>query len=391
MNFKKIALTTLLYLIIGVNYVNASTLDCSKVLSYGQTGNDVKTLQRILNNTENCNLEIDGSFGNKTKSCVLKYQKNHNLDTDGIVGPLTCKSLNSTLSSNTDKIIKKSPSISSDSNLVNLVNSNLKKGNTGNNVKLLQKELNKVMNCNLEVDGSYGNDTCSCVEKFQSSKSLTKTGKVDSSTRKALNKAYKYKQGIINANNVNLRSGAGTENSVINLLYRGDTLAIISAKKVSGKTWYYVTNGIVTGYVISNYLSTTFIEIDINSQVLRLYVNGNLYLDTIITTGRMDGNHDTPTNYYTITNKSKNITLERYNSYVNYWIGIDNYGSIGIHDASWRGTEESYSYYGGTIYQNINKEAGSKYSGSHGCINTPYNKIKKIYSKVSIGTPVNIY
>ena len=32
-----------------------------------------------------------------------------------------------------------------------------------------------------------------------------------------------------------------------------------------------------------------------------------------------------------------------------------------------------------------------KYNGSHGCINTPAEAMKKIYDKVEIGTPVIVY
>ena len=52
------------------------------------------------------------------------------------------------------------------------------------------------------------------------------------------------------------------------------------------------------------------------------------------------------------------------------------YGGCGIHDASWR------SSYGGNIY---------KGNGSHGCVNTPYSKVQKIYNNTGYGTPVIVY
>jgi lipoprotein-anchoring transpeptidase ErfK/SrfK len=52
-------------------------------------------------------------------------------------------------------------------------------------------------------------------------------------------------------------------------------------------------------------------------------------------------------------------------------------GNQGIHDAdNWR------SSYGGSIYLT---------NGSHGCVNTPRNKVKTIYENVEIGTPVIVY
>ena len=50
----------------------------------------------------------------------------------------------------------------------------------------------------------------------------------------------------------------------------------------------------------------------------------------------------------------------------------------GIHDSTWRADWE----YGGDTY---------KYNGSHGCVNTPYSKVAKIYKKAQVGTKVIVY
>ena len=60
---------------------------------------------------------------------------------------------------------------------------------------------------------------------------------------------------------------------------------------------------------------------------------------------------------------------------VSYWIRFDN-NAQGIHDASWQ------SYFGGSAWQ---------YSGSLGCINTPYWAVETIYNNVSYGTPVLVF
>ena len=49
----------------------------------------------------------------------------------------------------------------------------LKNGSKGEQVKILQKELNKVQNCNLSVDGSFGPATKSCVLAFQRKRAPT--------------------------------------------------------------------------------------------------------------------------------------------------------------------------------------------------------------------------
>ncbi len=119
----------------------------------------------------------------------------------------------------------------------------------------------------------------------------------------------------------------------------------------------------------------TFIEISIDQQHMWFYENGKLILDTDVVTGNK-GNNDTPKGTYYVESLARDTTLtgEGYSSFVKYWIGF--YGGYGIHDASWR------SSYGGTIY---------KGNGSHGCVNTPLDKVKKIYEKVDYGTPVYVY
>lgn len=65
----------------------------NRVLRYGSKGNDVKWLQWQLVNKANIKTDIDGSFGNSTRTSVITYQKRNGLDPDGIVGLITRKSL----------------------------------------------------------------------------------------------------------------------------------------------------------------------------------------------------------------------------------------------------------------------------------------------------------
>ena len=62
-------------------------------LKKGSKGNQVKTLQRLLNAVNSANLYIDGSFGDKTLQAVKAYQKKKGLYVDGIVGVKTWNSL----------------------------------------------------------------------------------------------------------------------------------------------------------------------------------------------------------------------------------------------------------------------------------------------------------
>ena len=121
---------------------------------------------------------------------------------------------------------------------------------------------------------------------------------------------------------------------------------------------------------------STYIEISIRQQHMWLYKNGKLLVETDVVTGNNDGVCNTPTGYHRVFSRATNTTLvgPGYASFVNYWMGFC--GGCGIHDASWR------SEFGGNIYNG---------NGSHGCVNTPYNAVEKIYYNTGYDTPVIVY
>lgn len=129
----------------------------------------------------------------------------------------------------------------------------------------------------------------------------------------------------------------------------------------------------VGGYNVGD----TYIEISIDQQHMWYYKDGKLIVSTDVVTGYKNA-HDTPTGLYYIINKASPAELvgETWDVWVNYWLGVT-YDGVGIHDSTWR-----YSGYGGNIYT---------YDGSHGCINTPYDAVKKIYENCKENTPVVIY
>lgn len=69
---------------IKVEYVDAKPEDGGRrMLKKGDVGEDVKELQKLLG------IDVDGAFGMETKRAVQKFQKDHGLTADGIVGPKT--------------------------------------------------------------------------------------------------------------------------------------------------------------------------------------------------------------------------------------------------------------------------------------------------------------
>ncbi len=123
-------------------------------------------------------------------------------------------------------------------------------------------------------------------------------------------------------------------------------------------------------------IGSTYIEVDMTEQKMYYYVDGVLKLDTPIVTGNTSRRMGTPSGVNFVYQKQKNRILrgEGYASHVDFWMPVK--GSIGIHDASWRGK------FGGTIYQT---------NGSHGCINTPRAAMEQLFDMAQVGTPVVMF
>ncbi|MFS0862686.1 peptidoglycan-binding domain-containing protein [Fredinandcohnia sp. 179-A 10B2 NHS] len=98
----------------------------------------------------------DGSFGPETENAVMRFQKRYGLVVDGLVGPNTLARLQEVLrQSNSDD----------DFPLPNVV---LRRGDTGENVRMLQRALKHLRFDPKQIDGSYGPQTEDAVRRFQS-------------------------------------------------------------------------------------------------------------------------------------------------------------------------------------------------------------------------------
>lgn len=66
----------------------------STTLKLGSTGDDVRRLQQALSD-KGCYFadHIDGTFGKETEGAVMVFQKDSNLEVDGIAGPATRKAI----------------------------------------------------------------------------------------------------------------------------------------------------------------------------------------------------------------------------------------------------------------------------------------------------------
>lgn len=126
-------------------------------------------------------------------------------------------------------------------------------------------------------------------------------------------------------------------------------------------------------------LGDSYIEIDMGSQHVWLYMDGEEVVSTDCVTGlASDPSRKTPEGTYTLYYKESPSVLKgennEYETKVTYWMPFND--GIGLHDASWR------SSFGGTIYQT---------DGSHGCVNLPPAAAKEIYDRVYDGIPIICY
>ena len=133
----------------------------------------------------------------------------------------------------------------------------------------------------------------------------------------------------------------------------------------------------------NNGFGNTYVEIDVSRQHVWFYKDGSRIVDSECVTGKMVKSRYTPAGIFTLVSKTSPKTLRgpkqadgsyEWESDVTFWMPFN--GGIGLHDATWR------SSFGGNIHKN---------SGSHGCVNLPYNVAKTIYNNIEVGTPIIVY
>jgi len=134
-------------------------------LRVGSRGENVRTMQRMLNNIARVypiipgNLTEDGIFGPITEASVRAFQTFFGLTADGIIGPITWGRI-----------------VDVNANLPNITaprfQGNLQVGSRGDNVRILQQHLNDLVPfyptiARLNVDGAFGPITQGSVMAFQ--------------------------------------------------------------------------------------------------------------------------------------------------------------------------------------------------------------------------------
>ncbi|HFI0464015.1 TPA: L,D-transpeptidase [Streptococcus suis] len=136
-----------------------------------------------------------------------------------------------------------------------------------------------------------------------------------------------------------------------------------------------------SGYGMGDSVGASYVEVSITAQMMWIYHDGQLVLETPVVTG-LPGTNTIP-GAYQVWNMESPSVLVGYNPHTNinyqqpvdYWIAFDDQAQ-GIHDANWQ------PYFGGDAYLT---------SGSLGCINTPPGIMPQVFALVYHGMPVIIY
>ena len=123
-------------------------------------------------------------------------------------------------------------------------------------------------------------------------------------------------------------------------------------------------------------IDDTYVEVDMTEQKMYFFTEGEQVYETSVVTGCVSKGMGTPEIVCYVNYKTRNayLTGRDYRSFVHFWVPV--YGGIGLHDATWR------DEFGGEIY---------KKSGSHGCVNTPLEKMTELYDMLEVGMPVVIH
>ena len=145
-------------------------------LKKGSQGEKVKELQRRLKELGYYKDYVDGDYGDATVKAVKAFQKMNGLTEDGVAGSTTINKLND------DKAIKADGSSYDSLSTAQT----LKKGDSGVQVKALQKRLKELGYYKDYVDGDYGLATAAAVSDFQRANKLTVTGTANPTTLKKM-------------------------------------------------------------------------------------------------------------------------------------------------------------------------------------------------------------
>ena len=141
----------------------------------GDSGSDVKKLQRALKIVGIYDESIDGSFGDSTEEAVKAFQRDNKLTQDGVAGSATIKALFGQEAAEPADDKKGMEGITSIGDIGDAPATS-EKGDSGTKVKKLQQALKLKGYYNGTVDGDFGESTEAAVIAFQKAKGMSRDG-----------------------------------------------------------------------------------------------------------------------------------------------------------------------------------------------------------------------
>ncbi|MFB5662709.1 peptidoglycan-binding protein [Alteribacillus sp. HJP-4] len=143
-----------------------------KVLSSGDRGSEVSSLQQQLKDLGFYKKDVTGIYGPDTESAVRSFQRANSISGDGLSGPQTFNKLEN----NPKKASSASSGNSSSSNSSSSSGSTLRYQSQGQDVTDLQNQLKQLGFMKMNATGIFGDVTEKAVRSFQSKYGLTVDG-----------------------------------------------------------------------------------------------------------------------------------------------------------------------------------------------------------------------
>lgn len=166
-------------------------------ISLGDTGNEVLLLQKLLNYISVFypsvpSVSEDSVFGQLTRDSVLQFQRTFGISQTGIVTPKVWDALFKVYLNIINSVTPSLPN-------QGFPGTDLKRGDSGENVRLMQTYLNSISKrypsiTPVTADGIFGGETEEAVIEFQRAVRLNPTGIIDVSTWERIVELYNFEQ-----------------------------------------------------------------------------------------------------------------------------------------------------------------------------------------------------
>ncbi|PZO59546.1 MAG: hypothetical protein DCF15_03650 [Phormidesmis priestleyi] len=155
----------------------------SRSLRLGDSGADVRALQRLLTRNGIYPFEVDGVYGQETADAVATYQRIRELPATGVADEATLEDMDFDFLP--AAAIAPTAAAPTAARVPSLIAGSLSSGASGTDVIALQQRLNG-FGIPVFVDGVYGFETQQAVRTYQRVQGLNVTGEADNETLQAM-------------------------------------------------------------------------------------------------------------------------------------------------------------------------------------------------------------